>query len=278
MADIEVRQLQSHAEYLACVELQKAIWGDEFTECVPATILKVAQRIGGVTAGAFDGEGRLLGFVFGMTGVEDGRLVHWSDILAVREDMRGHGVGRHLKEFQRAVLRRHGVCVVYWTYDPLVARNAHLNLNRLGARVIEYVPDMYGDTKSELHSGLGTDRFIVAWRIAEDPGAGTHDGKAAPPPAEYRRAPVVNRVGSAATQREVEVSPGEGLRLLRIAIPLDIHAVRVAAPAVAAEWRSSTRTAFLQLLGEGYHVAGFYRDPTAGQGFYVLSLGSPAGT
>ncbi|MGH7357974.1 MAG: GNAT family N-acetyltransferase [Gemmatimonadaceae bacterium] len=271
MPSIEVRPLRSHAEYLACVELQKAIWGHEFTECVPATILKVAQRVGGLTAGAFDGEGRLLGFVFGMTGIEDGRPVHWSDILAVREEARGHGVGRRLKEFQREVLRQRGVCVVYWTFDPLVARNAHLNLNRLGARVVEYVPDMYGDTRSELHSGLGTDRFVVAWRIAEESGAETRGGNAVPRPSEYDRAPVVNDAG-AATSHAVEARSGDGSPLLRIAIPLDVHAVRVAAPAVAAEWRTSTRAAFLHLLGGGYHVAGFYRDDAAGRGFYVLSL------
>ena len=47
------------------------------------------------------------------------------------------------------------------TYDPLVARNAHLNINVFGARIAEYVEDMYGETESPLHQGIGTDRFIV---------------------------------------------------------------------------------------------------------------------
>ena len=50
---------------------------------------------------------------------------------------------------------------MYWTFDPLVAKNAHLNLNLLGARVVEYVRDMYGTTTSPLHNGLATDRLIV---------------------------------------------------------------------------------------------------------------------
>src|ERR1041385_2041149 len=139
-------------------------------------------------AASFDARDRLVGFVFGMTGVERGRLVHWSDMLAVRPDLRDHGIGRRLKEFQRDTLLAMGVGLVYWTFDPLVARNAHLNFNRLGVRVSEYVIDMYGsDTDSALHRGLGTDRFIVAWEIAAP---GRHDPP--PPPEATSTARVVN--------------------------------------------------------------------------------------
>ena len=52
------------------------------------SILLVAQKVGGVAAGAFDGQGKLMGFVFGLTGVENGAIVHWSDMLAVRPEPR----------------------------------------------------------------------------------------------------------------------------------------------------------------------------------------------
>ena len=90
--DITIRRVVKADEYAACVRLQHAIWGDTFTEAVPATILKVTQQIGGVTAGAFDARDRLLGFVFGMTGVKNGLLVHWSDLLAVDPDARNKGL------------------------------------------------------------------------------------------------------------------------------------------------------------------------------------------
>src|ERR671925_1066160 len=93
-AGLHVRHLRTHEEYVACVALQEATWGAAFSERVPAAILKVSQRLGGITAGGFDAEDRLLGFVFGMTGVENGRLVHWSDMLAVRSEFRDHGIGR----------------------------------------------------------------------------------------------------------------------------------------------------------------------------------------
>src|SRR3954469_25481170 len=85
---IDIRPLSTLDELRACVELQRETWGSTFSDVVPASILKVSQRIGGVAAGAFAPDGRLVGFVYGMTGVERGRLVHWSDMLAVRPEAR----------------------------------------------------------------------------------------------------------------------------------------------------------------------------------------------
>ena len=73
---ISIRRVQTPDEYAECVAIQTETWGEGFTERVPATILRIGQYIGGVTAGAFAADGRLLGFVFGMTGVRDGRLIH----------------------------------------------------------------------------------------------------------------------------------------------------------------------------------------------------------
>src|SRR3954451_17608431 len=167
MAQIDIRPLRTLDELRACVSLQRETWGNEFTDVVPTSILKVSQRVGGVAAGAFDAEDRLLGFVYGLTGVENGRIVHWSDMLAVRPEARNLGLGRQLKEFQRRAVRELGGVVIYWTFDPLVARNAHLNFNVFGVRAEEYVEEMYGETESLLHKGIGTDRFIVAWPIPD---------------------------------------------------------------------------------------------------------------
>src|SRR5262245_31570741 len=168
LTTIEVRALAGNEELNACVALQLATWGEGFTDVVPASILKVAQHIGGVVVGAFDSSNVLLGFVFGLTGVERGKIVHWSDMLAVRPEARNLGLGRRLKEHQRHMVREVGAEVIYWTYDPLVARNAHLNFNRLGVRVAEYVEDMYGVTDSVLHGGVPTDRLVVAWPTLDE--------------------------------------------------------------------------------------------------------------
>lgn len=262
---IEVRSLRTLEEYRACVALQKETWGEGFTEIVPLALLKVGQRIGGVSAGAFGADGTLLGFVFGLTGVEDGgRLVHWSDMLAVRKSARNQGIGRRLKEFQRARVRSRGVEVIYWTFDPLVARNAHLNFNRLGTRVEEYVPDMYGSTDSPLHRGLGTDRFIVSWAVAApaegEGGSGTPDMEVAS---------VINR---GPTGSDVDLEPARrGAPLVRVRIPADIQEVQVASLADAGAWRRGTRAAFTELMAMRYRVVGFQRDSAEGTCAYILS-------
>jgi chorismate synthase len=264
---LHIRHLGTQEEFEACVALQHETWGADFSERVPAALLKVGQRLGGVTAGAFDAQERLVGFVFGITGVENGRLVHWSDMLAVRPEVRDHGIGRRLKEFQRETLLRSGVGVIYWTFDPLVARNAHLNFNRLGVEVREYVIDMYGsNTDSALHRGLGTDRFIVAWDIAT-PGA-------TDTPA-WREATRAARVVNASDGDRIPTMPrlrdGPAAATLRVEIPLEIDTVRDASLSVAGRWRATTRAAFTSLLAHGYRVAGFYRDAEAERGYYVLS-------
>src|SRR5690348_1715015 len=267
---LEIRHLRTPDDFVACVALQHETWGANFSERVPAAILKVSQRIGGVSAGAFDATGRLVGFVFGLTGVERGHLVHWSDMLAVRPELRDHGIGRRLKEFQRDALLPIGVERIYWTFDPLVARNAHLNFNRLGVRAVEYVTDMYGsETDSTLHRGIGSDRFIVAWRIAEPsaPNGQASDGPRTAPP-DARDARVVNAVDATGIPAIPELPDAPVESLLRIAIPLEIERVQKESLSTAARWRASTRAAFIWAFAHGYEIVGFSREPNAGRAFY----------
>lgn len=268
--DVVVRPLRSGDDFRACVELQKLTWGEEFTELVPLSILKVSQRIGGVAAGAFDGEGRMLGFVFGMSGVENGEIVHWSDMLAVHRDARNLGVGQKLKHFQADALRPLGVTRIYWTYDPLVARNAHLNLNRLGVKVVEYVPEMYSDTESDLHRGLGTDRFIVAWHLdaSAEEAAATRSTPELPRDIEYT--PIVN-----AETGDGERAIDESAPVVRVEIPVDIEVIQRVSLAEAARWRKGTRSAFLDSIERGYRVVGFYREDEAGPCYYMLAHEAP---
>ncbi len=257
-APLEIRHLRSWTEFQACVALQQEVWGVSFADLVPASILKVTQRVGGVTAGAFEPDGRLVGFVYGLTGVEDGRLVHWSDMLGVTARYRDHGVGRALKEFQRDTLRGLGVSVIYWTYDPLVARNAHLNLNQLGTEVVEYVVDMYGpSTSSVLHEGIGTDRFVVAWHIDD------RTPRRPVPPVPALDAPDIPTLNGAP-------HIPDGARWVRVRVPLHIDRVQQASLSEAARWRAETRPAFQNAFARGYRVAAFQRDDTTETGVYTL--------
>jgi predicted GNAT superfamily acetyltransferase len=254
-AAIELRPLKLQADLAACVQLQRDTWGRDYVDCVPASVLKVSQLVGGVSGGAFLEDGRMVGFVYGLTGIRDGHLIHWSHMLAVAPGFRNHGVGRRLKEYQREVLRGLGIEMMYWTFDPLVARNAHLNLNRLGTVVQEYVPDMYGNTGSDLHA-FGTDRFVVAWSVAPELKSAAAGESAE---ADWKSAPVANGVDVKAN--------GAGRRgLVRIEIPADVETMALKE---ALAWRESTRPAFVRLLSDGYRVSGFVTDPTGC--FYLLS-------
>jgi predicted GNAT superfamily acetyltransferase len=267
--------MKSAEDYLACVELQKETWGEDFADLVPATILMVSQKIGGVTAGAFDSNGKLLGFVFGLVGHRDNRPIHWSDLLAVREEFRNSGLGKILKLYQRELVLEKGVEEIYWTYDPLVAKNAHLNLNKLGAEVDEYVVEMYTDTGSKLHMGLGMDRFIVVWRIATERVRRLAAGEVPPPQNFDDSSPVVNSRVEKGT-----IIPLRGdlpvLNDIRVEIPSDIHAVRTMSPVLAKEWRESTRRAFVHYLANGYKVQGFRKAPDSQRCFYYLKKSAHA--
>ena len=264
---ITLRRLESIEDYDDAVALQDEIWGSGFSDRVPAAILRVAQKVGGVSAGAFDESGRLLGFVFGLTGVRDGKPVHWSDMLAVREEARGHRLGERLKGFQRDLVRAVGVDAMYWTFDPLVARNAHFNLNRLGARIAEYVPNMYGsNTGSVLHGGLPTDRFIAEWDLSQT-GDERADRQRSQVTASDRQAPVVN----VWTVDQVTLcDPLTAAPRVRIQIPHDIELVHALGADTALAWRLTTRDAFLHYLGRGYRVLGLDRGDGSALPAYEL--------
>ncbi len=218
------------------MKLQELVWG-KGDETIPPIILMVSQKVGAVAAGAFDGKGRLLGCVYGLTGVRHGRPAHWSHMLAVRPEARDLGIGRRLKLYQRARVLTMGVRTMYWTFDPLVARNAHLNLNRLGATVEEYVVNMYGSGRnSRVDRSIGTDRFIVRWDLN------------AP-----RRRPRSSAIAA------------------RIESPADIHRLRDRDPARARGWRRATRRAFLSYMEKGWRVAGFETSAADGRCYYLLA-------
>lgn len=243
-------------EYEECVAIQRETWGSQFTESVPTTVLRIAQEVGGVAAAAFDPDGRMLGFVFGLTGLRNGELAHWSDMLAVRVSARDMGLGKRLKNFQRDLLREMGVKTMYWTYDPLVARNAYLNLNQLGASAAEYRRNFYGeDTGSIMHAALGTDRFIVAWSLDATPRLRAH-------PADWAEAPLINKT--------LPTKLPDAKRIC-IAIPDDIFAVLETEPDEAHVWRATTRYALTKYLEQNYTVVGFSRADGIVPAMYLLA-------
>ena len=267
-AGITYRAFATPEDAAACVQLQGEIWGSNFDR-VPASLLKIAASIGGLSIGAFDASGTLVGFVFSLAGLRDGQPIHWSHMLGVREDVRGMGVGRHLKELQREEVARRGVACVLWTFDPLQARNAHLNLNRLGVRVIDYVENMYGITASPLHHGLATDRLVVMMPTGQTNGAeppGWHENGATPVLTPFPRP------GDLTV--DLDDTP---VASVLIEIPSDLQAIIARAPDIAGTWRHATRASFLRAIRHRYEVVGLKRDLTTNRAFYALVAAANAG-
>jgi predicted GNAT superfamily acetyltransferase len=144
-------------------DVARRAWNFSDRELPPTADLIATAHVGGLVAGAFDG-GELLGFVTGLPRLGLGEPCLHSHMLAVVPEAQGRGLAVRLKLFQRRFCLDQGIRLVTWTYDPLLLKNAALNLNRLRARATRYVRDFYGPMGGIYH-GLPTDRFEVLWRL-----------------------------------------------------------------------------------------------------------------
>ena len=148
MTGIEFRDLTTLDDFNLVVEFEKRIWGlPNGDDVVPLPLLAVTAHRGAVLVGAFDG-GQMVGFVYSIPAIHEGRLSHWSHMMGVAAPYRGSGLGHRLKVAQRDRALAIGVDLIEWTYDPLLALNAHLNFAKLGVVVDEYEENVYG-TSSE---------------------------------------------------------------------------------------------------------------------------------
>ncbi len=222
----------------------------------------VTRRVGAVLVGALDDD-KVVGFVFSIAGFRDRVPIHWSELMGVMPDYRNQGLGRQMKLKQRELCLAAGVAHIEWSYDPMVARNAHFNINRLGVDVIDYIPDFYLSTGSKIHT-LKMDRTIADWNL-DSPGVIERiNARIALVPA-HDAAIINNPDGS------TELDPIAAGTTVRVEIPTDIWAVADDDHDAADAWQSGVRTAFTSAMAGGFTVSGFYRDSDTDRCFYVLS-------
>lgn len=159
---IAIRKLESIDDLEKCVQLQQSVWQFRDLDVIPRRMFAVARSVGGQIFGAWDAE-TLAGYALAIPGIHDGKPYLHSHMLAVLPEYRNRGIGIKLKFAQREDALARGIDRIEWTFDPLQSKNAHLNIEKLGAVARRYTPDFYGPSTSPLHGSLPTDRLHAEW-------------------------------------------------------------------------------------------------------------------
>ncbi len=160
-----IRPCRTLDELATCVRIQKEIWGYAEHELYPLRLFINLQKIGGQVLGAFTSQGALVGFVASMPAWRGRDRYYHSLSLGVVRGHENQGLGQALKLAQRRAARESGIHRIEWTFDPLRAKNAYLNIRRLGAIVRRYLPDYYGHVESRFQHGLPSDRLVAEWHL-----------------------------------------------------------------------------------------------------------------
>lgn len=160
-----IRPCRSLRECAGCVDLQRTIWGYAEGELYPLRLFVNLNRVGGLVLGAFDPTGKLIGFTASMPAWHSGKRYYHSLALGVLPEYQDRGVGKALKWEQRRRALRTGIERIEWTFDPMRAKNALFNLEKLGVVVRQYIPDYYGAVKSRLQQRMPSDRLICEWDL-----------------------------------------------------------------------------------------------------------------
>ena len=292
MTNLNIHLIETPEEMKLIEDLQRAIWPDSETDIVPMHMIITAVHNGGLMLGAFVEE-KLIGFLFGFPGLEgtpDGpRPKHCSHMMGILPDQRDGGAGFALKRAQWQMVRHQGLDHITWTYDPLLSRNAHLNIAKLGAVCTTYRRAEYGEMRDGLNAGLPSDRFQVDWWI-NTRRVETRLGKRPRPTLKLDH---VNRAGlhpfyslhtstdnSSAPLRPGLPRPPEHVppfddRLLLAEIPVNFQDLKSKDFALARDWRFFTRELFETAFKANYIVTDFIFDNNEGspRGLYILTHG-----
>ena len=223
-AGVSLRPLTTLEDADAILRVMIATWGNH--QLLPREMIVALSEAGDVPFGAFDGPD-LIGYVLGWAGVVPGDGLHMhSHMLAALPDRRHRGVGYALKLAQRADCLDRGIHLVRWTFDPMIARNAWLNLGKLGALADGFRRAFYGQMDDSINTGERSDRLVVRWELDREPG---------PRPA----------------------LPGAPM----VEIPRDHETLRSVDPAAAHDARDDAASRIERLLERGMVIAAF--DPAA---------------
>ncbi|WP_210603189.1 hypothetical protein [Brevibacterium oceani] len=245
-AGIEVREIHTAEEAARASLLLDEVWSvDETGSTVfePSLIIAFAHAGNYVSAAySVDDPGEMIGVTIGFFGQPLGTVMH-SHIAGVRHQVIGRGAGSAMKLHQRLWCLNLGITEMTWTFDPLVARNAYFNFQRLGVGMVEYLEDFYGQMRDGVNSGQASDRMMVSWPLDRPARAAIADAGSAFPclRADDDGEPLLSEV-----PKETEV--------VSLDFPSDIEDLRGQDAELAGRWRMALRTSLTGLVGDGWVV------------------------
>lgn len=179
---MRIREATSHEDLDEVAKIQVEVWNVEDIDIASRIILRASQHAGGAVLVAEADDGAIAGFAWAFPAYEHGETFWHSDMLAVRPAYRAGRIGQALKWAQRDRAIEMGLRRITWTFDPMQARNAHLNLELLGATTCQYLDNFYGVTTSDLHHGLPTDRLLASWDLTSARVEALADGRSSSRP------------------------------------------------------------------------------------------------
>lgn len=224
MEEITIRECVTIDELDQCVRLQREVFGLPDLEISPRRHLIVSRQAGGWTLGAFTNQSsdRIVGFVHHLVAVRgEDEIIGYSHMMAVHKNYQNLGLGARLKWAQRERALAEGRRFIKWTWEPMQARNAHFNLNRLGVVVRTYGENFYGTDyftdpeQASVARGFPSDRLLAEWelsspRVVELAGG----GEPAPPPGQVAAIEIpADWIGL--VKRDVNQAKQEQLRVRR---------------------------------------------------------------
>ena len=265
-ATIKIRPINTLTDLRKCHEIQRATWGFTDLMVFPYTQLISSAHNGGVLLGAYDGP-NLVGFVYGYLGMSGAKLYLFSQRMGVLPNYQSLGIGMKLKLAQRDQMLRQGIDLIVWTYDPLLGKNASLNIEKLGGIVRHYARDIYGAVNNPLQVGLSTDRFLLEWELMSHRVRERIRSKTPRPIAEdwlvenrYDKVNYVSWEGDLPRPIASDLEMEDDVLLVQI--PPDLNLIKKIDLNIARGWRESTRDIFETYFRRGYVITGFARSLT----------------
>jgi predicted GNAT superfamily acetyltransferase len=267
--EVAIRTVHDLPDLDAVRTLCDTVWPTQGTQ-VTLNLLRAIEHAGGHVGAAYDEQGSLVGATVALLGRHregDDWVTHLhSHMAAVAPEARDRHVGSALKQHQRIWALANDVPEIWWTFDPLVRRNARLNLVRLGVDVLQYLPDFYGSMDDALNAGDRSDRLLVRWRLESPRAMDAAAGLLAPASTDaLRGAGAVEALYIRRGLPQVADPAPAPDEVILLPLPPDITVLRALDSDLGLRWRHAVRAVLEPAIAAGRPVLGVTSD-----GHYVL--------